>query len=392
MRPEDFIDGAPGELVEVQVSERPITAGQSGWAFVPDLLPPSLDLGPLLGPLGVTLVDAAKALGRLDGMDSQSPVLRPIWLREVRSSSAIENTVATAEEVALAAAGQSFEYGAPREVLNNLRALELGLGSSQPLTLGLMRHMHRVLLDDVRGADLHPGELRGGQAYIGDPRRGFSAARFVPPPASELARLVDNLIEFINSPPPDMPQLVAIGIAHYQFETIHPFRDGNGRLGRLLISRSLCREGLLSRPLVTVSASIDANRPRYYDLLRRVSTHADWHAWLSFFAEAVRHEAIDVARRSELLRALRVDFAARLERDRLTPGMDRLLMALFERPATTAALIRESLGVSDLTARRYLDRFEAAGILHEVTGGAYAKRYVAPEIIDLIEVDLPAEA
>ena len=392
MEREGFQEDAPGRLVAAKVLERAPgdrIIEHKGRAFVPDELPPRMDLSPILARLVVPLMEAARALGRLDGMDSQSPVLRPIWLREVRSSSAIENTVASAEEVVLAAVGQRYDREAPREVLNHLRALELGLGSDAPFSRQILLEMHRVLMHDVRGGQLSPGAFRTGQVYIGDPRRGFSSARFVPPPATELGRLMADLERFVTDPPSDIPGLVAIGIAHYQFEAIHPFRDGNGRLGRLLISRALCREGLLGRPLVTVSSSIDANRPRYYQLLRRVSTHGDWASWLEFFVEMVRREAVDVARRSEMLRALREDFVRRLESTRITPGMLPLLDALFERPATTAALVAERLGVTDMTARRYIEKFEQAGILHEATGRDYARRYVASEIIDLVELDLP---
>jgi Fic family protein len=394
MEREGLQDGAPGRLVAARVLER--SPGDriiehKGQAFVPDDLPPRVDLGPILARQVIPLMEAARALGRLDGMDSQSPVLRPIWLREVRSSSAIENTVASAEEVMLAAVGHRYDREAPREVLNHLRALEHGLASEAPFSRQLVHDMHRLLMQDVRGGQLSPGAFRTGQVYIGDPRRGFAGARFVPPPATEVGRLMADLERFVTEPPADIPRLVAIGIAHYQFEAIHPFRDGNGRLGRLLVSRALCREGLLGRPLVTVSASIDANRSRYYELLRRVSTHGDWESWLAFFIEMVRREAVDVARRSDMLRALREDFVRRLEATRITPGMLPLLDVLFERPATTAALVAERLGVTDMTARRYIEKLEQAGILHEATGRDYAKRYVAPEIIDLIELDLPRE-
>ncbi|MFT5422800.1 MAG: Fic family protein [Phycisphaerales bacterium] len=331
-----------------------------------------------------------RALGRLDGLDAGSPVLRPIWLREARSSSAIENTVATAEEVALVASGLEFEHSAPREVHNNLRALEHGLASSLPLSRRLLLEMHGLLLEGVRGGEARPGEFRGGPVYIGNASRGFSAARFVPPPAQEIERLIANHERFVNDPPEGFGELLAIGIAHYQFEAIHPFRDGNGRLGRLLISHGLCKHGLLSRPLVSVSAYIDAHRPRYYELLLRVSTHGDWAAWLAFIVDAVSHEATDAARRSGLLTALRADYLRRLGESRVTERMEPLIDALFERPATTAGLIASSMGVTDATARRYIDRFVGAGVLIEVTGKGYAKRYIASEIIELIERDLPS--
>jgi len=394
MNRSDFTADSPGRLVSVRVPE-PARRGQEpawadGLAFVPDELPPRLEIGPILEALWVPVGDAMRAIGRLDGLDAGSAVLRPIWLREVRSSSAIENTVATAEEVALVASGLEFEHTAPREVHNHLRALEHGLGSSLPLSRRLLLEMHRMLLEGVRGGDRRPGEFRDVAVYIGTRRRGFSAARYVPPPSDDVERLIVDLERFANAPSP-LGDLLTIGIAHYQFEAIHPFRDGNGRLGRLLISHTLCRQGLLRRPLVSVSSYIDAHRSRYYELLLRVSTHGDWGAWLAFFVEAVRHEAVDVARRGGMLAALREDYLVRLGDSRITERMTPLVDLLFERPAVSAGGVAGAMGVTEATARRYIERFVGAGILFEVTGKEYAKRYVAPEIIDLIECDLPEE-
>ncbi|MFG0307416.1 MAG: Fic family protein [Phycisphaerales bacterium JB040] len=393
MKRSDFTPQAPGVLVPTSVMERtrvgadPVSV--EGLAFLPDELPPALDHEGLFASLWAPANRAMRAVGRLDGLDAGSPVLRPIWLREARSSSAIENTVATAEEVALVASGLEFEHAAPREVHNNLRALEHGLSSPLPLSRRLLLEMHALLLEGVRGGDLRPGEFRTGPVYIGNAARGFSAARFVPPPGPEVERLIGNLERFVNEPPEELGELLTIGIAHYQFEAIHPFRDGNGRLGRLLISHAMCKHGLLRRPLVSVSSYIDAHRPRYYELLLRVSTHGDWGSWLEFFVEAVGHEAADTARRSGMLTELRADYLRRLGESRVTERMEPLVDALFERPATTAALVSSSMEVTDATARRYIDRFVEAGILTEVTGRDYAKRYVAPEIIELIERDLP---
>lgn len=363
-----------------------------GWAFVPPELPPVLDWERVLGRLWDPLSRASAALARLEGIDATVPVLRPIWIREVQASSEIEGTVATIEEVALAATGHAFERDAPREVWNNLRALEHGISSPQGFSRGLLREMHAILFEGVAGETDRPGEFRQTPAYIGDPRRGFGQARFVPPPPERVEGLLADLERYVNREDRHTPALVRVALAHYQFEAIHPFADGNGRLGRLLVARSLCKEGLLSRPLVSISAYIGRRRAVYYGGLLRVSTHGTegaWEEWLRFFLEAVADQARDVELRSARLRGLREDMVARVaSRREPSDAMVRLIDALFEQPALSVPGAAERLGQPQTTVRRNVERLVEEGILTEATGGKYDRRYVAPAIIKVAEEEI----
>lgn len=335
-------------------------------------------------------------LGRLDGFFQQTPggfnvnrwvLFQPLRLREAMLSSRIENTVASAREVA----GLPY-LPAPRteavEVGNYLRAIELGAGSKQPITESLIRQLHNELLRDIPDAKRKgPGRYRDRLVYIGDERLGFEKARFVPPPAEEVPHLMRELAAFLREPPEGMPALIAVGLAHYQFETIHPFADGNGRLGRMLITLGLCDRGLLSAPLIYPSGYIDANKSEYYDSLLAVSTQGDWGRWLRYFLQAVHSQAADTLRRMRDILRLREDIRSRAADRSLSERFVRAIDHLFAEPVVTAASLNKAIGGGAQTSRNYIDLLCKLGVLQEITGRKKDRAYMAWEIIDIADQD-----
>ena len=239
---------------------------------------------------------AVALLGRLDGSFQDHPgrlnispwvLYRPLRLREARLSSKIENTIASASEIEVANLLR-LERSEPLEVRNYITAIDRAVGQEGPLSEMRIRALHEALLEGVEGGDRKfPGQYRPNQVMIGDDGDSFADARFVPPPAGEVPALMRDLVDFMREPPAGMPVLIAAALAHYQFETIHPFADGNGRLGRMLITLSLCEGTILSKPLIYPSGYINQHKQQYYDLLLRVSTHGDWAAWINYFLDVL---------------------------------------------------------------------------------------------------------
>lgn len=398
MNPDSFTASSPGRLVETSGQEwRHTAAGKRelaefrGKAFVPDPLPPrNLDFERLIGRIWPELGAATAALQRLDAtaatLTNPHLLSNPFKIREAQASSRIENTIASAEEVAIAGAGGPAAEE-PREVQNYLLALDEGLASEAPLGQWLLRQLHARLLEGVRGGDKSPGAYRIGQAYIQGEQRGFPSARFVPPPPMEAPSCMNELESFLRSPPETIPPLVQVGLAHYQFETIHPFADGNGRLGRILIILSMCRMNLLSRPVLSISSYFDRHRQTYYDLLLGVSERGEWEPWLRFFCDAVAVQAEDGARRAHRLLELRRTWLEKVTVPRAPAKLREAVDRLFERPAVSAKSMAERINVRPQQAQRYIDRLHSLGILREVTGGQYGRIYVADEIVAAIEAD-----
>ncbi len=373
---------------------RPEQHAEEGLAFIPQPLPAMRDLGPDIVELMAPMERAVGELKELNGVFKQQPggfnvnpwaIYRPLRVREARLSSEIENTVATAAEVALADVGlESREE--PKEVRNYVRAVELGSRSDYPIHEGAIRELHRELLRDIDGAEKKaPGEYRLRQVYIGDERRGFSRARFLPPPPTEVGPLMRGLVEYLAAPPPDTPTIIAIGLGHYQFETIHPFLDGNGRLGRMLITLGLCERGLIDAPLIYPSGFINANRQEYYDRLLAVSIDGDWIGWLLFFLEAVRHEARATRESMEALLTLRQRYIARLEGRALSQNIITVIDMLFERLAVDAKSIHERIGGSPQTANNYIKLLRENGTLTEITGRKKDMVFVAHEVLEIAD-------
>lgn len=403
-----FQPGAPGTLVQTTAWEKRVRDGVvesvpvQSLAYVPNPLPPKLDRDAFIGRVSGELLAAEANLARLEGtvgnLPNASLLLRPLRLREAKLSSRIEDTLATAEEVALLEEDRPTARDEVREVWNYLEALNYGLSTDLPLGVRLFRELHAILLKGVRGDEKRPGEFRSIQVQIGGQPNNIASARFVPPPPGEpLRQCLDDFERYVNidglrasergADIVRYPRIIETAMAHYQFECIHPFVDGNGRLGRLIVAISLCRQHLVARPLVYVSAHFDRHRQTYYDLLLRVSTHGDWETWVRFFCTAVNEQAEDAIHRARALQSLRQRYVEAVTTKRASALAHKLIDYLFAHPAVDAARVARHLDVTPTTAQSHINRLIDCGILVEVTGGSYGRRYVARAILQVAEED-----
>jgi Fic family protein len=380
MRPTDFTAPA-GHLV-------PVTDGPAGcFAFVPALIPRTLVLGNRT--IGL-LSHADNALGRLQGSASRlvNPYLiaRPLLRREAILSSRMEGTRTTAAKLVSHEAQQVEAPDAQtQEVANYITAMNHGLSllDQLPLCLRLIRELHAKLLEGVRGAEETPGEFRLIQNFIGHDLR---SARFVPPPASHLEHLLRDLEQFLNEEetPESPPLLVRMALTHYQFETIHPFRDGNGRVGRLLIPLTLQAHARLSSPALYLSGFFEQHRRQYVDLMLAASQRSEFESWIQFFLQAVQSAAQESVERVEHLLQLRQRYHSLLQTVRSPALTLKLVDKLFELPLLTVASAAEELDVTAATATQHVQRLVDAKILVEVTGRKRDRQYLAPELLQAL--------
>jgi Fic family protein len=246
--------------------------------------------------------------------------------------------------------------------------------------------MHERLMVGVRGNHLTPGELRTSQNWIGRPGCTLDDATFVPPPVEEMHIALGKLERFINE---DFshPPLVKMAMVHYQFEAIHPFLDGNGRIGRLLLTLLLCSEGLLPQPLLYLSAYFERNRREYYDGLLSVSQYGDWTNWISFFLVAVSTQSRDAINRARRLIDLQTEYRVRLLNARSTAFTMKLMEELFSSPAVTLAQVSKRLGCTARTAQLSVDRLLEHGVVVEATGKSRNRVFTASKIVEIVEAD-----
>ena len=363
----------------------------AGIAFIPDPLPAKLTRSELLNAAYEELVRAERALSELQGaVERINPnlLIDPFTRREAKLSSAIENTFASPEQMALfdldPTSIEPEERDEVREVVNYARALRYGLKSSIPLSLRLVRELHRHLLEGVERKAGTPGEFRTTQNAIGRPGQSFADARFVPPPPQHLQQCLSDWEKFLHSES-DLPRLVKFAMSHYQFECIHPFDDGNGRVGRLLIALQLCDQAQLSQPLVYVSGYFEKHRSDYYDLMLRVSTHGDWLGWIKFFLTAIHEQADDARQRARRLADLRDDYHARVREKRASALLPKIVDELFMQPSLTVARVTKQTGLSPQSAGKLVSKLVEKNILEEVTGRKSYRIFYAPEIAHMID-------
>lgn len=315
-------------------------------------------------------------------------LIGPFLRREAVLSSRIEGTIASAEELLLFEASPSREPPRDeiREVANYVRALEHGLQrlSELPVCLRLIKEIHKILLTGVRGEESRPGEFRNRQNYIGNPGEPIDAARFVPPPVNETMKALDDLEKYIHDPS-DLPLLIQMGLIHYQFEAIHPFIDGNGRVGRLLIPLLLCERKFLPHSLLYLSAFFERNRDAYANHLLKVSQTGAWSGWLRFFLEGVVEQSRDAVLRSQRLLRLWQVYRQKLQTARATALLLRLVDECFSYPALTISQAKEMLRVTYPSAKKNMEKLVRAGILTGEADRQRNKVYLAREIIAIIE-------
>jgi Fic family protein len=239
-------------------------------------------------------------------------------------------------------------------------------------------------MEGGRGEHLTPGEFRRSQNWIGPPGSTLEMARFIPPPVDEMHTALGSMEKFIHADS-DIPPLVRNALIHYQFEAIHPFLDGNGRVGRLLAILLLIEWGLLSQPWLYLSAYFETHRPAYYDHLLAVSQRGEWENWLFFFLEGIEDQAMDAIARIERLQLLRRVYDERLRDERAAERLMQAVNVLFERPILSIRQLEAAMGVPYRSAQRYIEKLELLGIIREVTGRARNRLYQADEVLSALE-------
>lgn len=350
------------------------------------LLPPPEEVKPGLQ----LLTSAHHALGELKGRMTRdvinpSLIISPLLTREAVASSKIEGTQTTVEEVLKYEAEQGKEEDSDiREVINYRRAIyeSLDFLKEKPLGEHLIKNLHLVLLESVRGRERDPGNYRRNPVHLGPPGSSPEEAEYVPPRPNEIPELMKNWVEFIYEN--NMDELIAAGIAHYQFEAIHPFLDGNGRIGRLLIPLHLYQKGVLPYPYLYVSDYFERNREEYYYCLRQVDRSRDWNIWISFFLTAIRETSGQM--QEKIVSMYELYGRVKDELPKMNSQYAQLFLDLiFEKPIIASVRIKEGLEQpSNQTVYNLIEKFEDQGIIHEITGKKRNKVYAFKELLKII--------
>ncbi|MBS1827916.1 MAG: Fic family protein [Acidobacteria bacterium] len=366
------------------------TSGERVRAFIPPPLPPIPAVA--LEPLQTLLEQANQALGRLDGLASVLPDLELLIYAYVRKeavlSSQIEGTQSSLSDLLLFESDEA--PGVPiedvREVSSYVAALNHGLRRLRegfPLSLRLLREIHHVLLSHGRGSEKQPGEFRTSQNWIGGARPGNAA--FVPPPPGFVPDLMGQLELFLHADRPEAPLLIKAALAHVQFETIHPFLDGNGRLGRLLITFLLCAQGALQEPILYLSLYFKTHRQAYYNHLTRVRSHGDWEAWLLFFLEGVKQtSAQSVAAARRILTLLDKDRKRIEELGRPAGSVLRVHLYAQTHPIFSLAALSKGIGTSFPTAAAAVEHLQSLHIVREITGRQRDRRFAYNSYLQIL--------
>lgn len=359
-------------------------------AFVPDALPAKIKWNK---KLATALSNAASFVGRLNGAAINLPnpdlLIGPFIRKEAELSSRIEGTVATMQQIYLfEIEEQKTEKKTPdvKEVANYIEALKYGLSSIQklPVCIRLAKQLHAILLKGVRGQHRAPGQFRKTQNWIGTPNCSIKDATFIPPPITHMLEALNSLEKFINSPLTDMPVLVWLAMVHYQFEAIHPFLDGNGRIGRLLITLLLCEKKLLDKPYLNLSAYFYRNREKYYDYLLDVSLKGKWEQWILFFLTGITEQSIDAFNETKMFLDLQQKLYKKIRTKKTSALQLRLVDLLLERPFITSSFVKKRLHITHHTAQNNINKLTDIGVLKEITGGKRNKIYIAKEVLDII--------
>lgn len=382
MKKIDFSNQAPGKIIRTL---------KGYLAFIPNPLPPDTEWS---NKLLAALSQADRSLARLAEVGNTFPVphvvVRPLIRKEAVLSSQIEGTRTTFQELLSFEAGQLSMFrdmDDTREVHNYVQALNYGLERLEnfPLSVRMIREIHAILMQGVRGEHMTPGEVRRSQNWIGRPGATLEKARYVPPPPDATHNCLAELERFIHANS-ELPPLLRIGMIHYQFEAIHPFLDGNGRIGRLMVTFLLVGWGLLSQPLLYLSNFIEINRQEYYALLLAVSQKGEWEAWLLFFLEGVHSQAEDARHRISRLDDLCSAYREKFAKDRSRESLEILVYYLIRSPITSITQAQETLNIGSFNMiQRNIEKLEALGIVREVTGNKRNRIYHAEEILKVLE-------
>lgn len=366
------------------------TAGEAFWAYVPPPLPPNppLDLAPLL----ILHEKAIQALGRLDGVAEVLPNIGLFLYQYIRKeallSSQIEGTQSSFSDLILHELAEA--PGVPvddvAEVSAYIAAMQHGLkrlDEEFPLSLRLLREIHEILLATSRGKDKQPGEFRVSQNWIGGTRPGN--ATFVPPPVDCLMDCLGNFEQFLHETDSGLPVLFKAGLAHVQFETIHPFLDGNGRLGRLLITLMLCHAGLIQQPILYLSLYFKTHRSDYYRLLNEVRDAGTWETWLEFFFTGVIETATEAqATANRILTLIQEDKQRVIALGRSGANAHRVVDLLQEQPILTIQRVSDALHITPTTAAAAFENLIKLGIVHEMTGRPRSRLFAYTQYLHIL--------
>src|SRR3989338_7821543 len=357
------------------------------YSFIPSRLPPKLEW---TTQLVNALSRADHILGMLarEGVRLPNPhlLMRPFITKEAVLSSKIEGTQATLGEVLANDAGANTQSNMDdlQEIHNYIVALEYGLKRLKelPLSLRLIKEIHEKLMQGVRGNHATPGEFRHSQNWIGTPGCTLSTAKYIPPTPEELMECLNDFELFLHDR--TLPPLIHIAFCHYQFEAIHPFLDGNGRVGRLLITLLLLEQNLLPTPLLYLSAFFESTRDSYYKQLYDVSSQGTWHEWLLYFLNGVAVQGLDVLSRAERINALITKWEASVG-GRFDGVVQEIIKNLAVNPYCTAKKITQNLSVAFTTVQRAISKLEEACIISQTSKGKRDKVYCAEEILKILE-------
>lgn len=367
-------------------------------AFIPANLPPNPAIN-LDAELIKLLSDADRAMGRLDGVATVLPnpdLFVAMFVRqEAVLSSQIEGTQSTLQDILAyeADAEQTTQPGDVEEVVNYVAAMNHGLRRlpDLPLSLRLMKEIHEKLLHGVRGSEWSPGDFRKSQNWIGPQGCTLATADFVPPPPHEMMQALDNLEHFIHDRE-SLPVLIQCGLIHAQFETIHPFLDGNGRVGRLMITFLLCEREILQRPLLYLSYYLKARKAEYYDRLMAIRVSGDWEGWLKFFLRGVYEVSISATNVARQIMEMREQHR-QLISTKITSAANahKLLDHMFEKPTFSINQAKEAMGCAFATASSVVERLEKMGLLREITGQERNRLYQYQPYVSVFQKLMPAE-
>jgi Fic family protein len=382
MKKADFIGSPSGSLTPTEREQ---------WAFVPHSLPPAdIDLAALACPLA----EAAQAIGELNGIGRTLPdpflLIRPLQAQEALTSSSMEGTYTTLNDLLLVEAGAGEQNRAPdtREVLNYRRALAAAIDSlgTVPLSLRTLCDAHRMLLSGVarqRGATARVGEFKQHQNFIG--AYEIENARFVPPPPQQAVNCMSDLEKFIHREnKAGLPPLIDAALIHYQFETIHPFADGNGRVGRMLITLHLYASKTIRQPILYLSPTLESRKDEYIDRMFEVSRTGDWHGWLRFFLEIVKLASLAAITTADQLLTVQRRYRADLQKAGRSANVLAIIDLLFRSPVVSIPQIAEHLDVTYRSAQLNVDTLMGTHVLEEITGTSNPKFFAAREILNVI--------
>ena len=381
MNPEDFKNSTAGQCMRT-IRE------PAYWAYVPHPLPPKIEVDWELANL---LSTAGTKLGELSGAGQLLPnphlLIRPFIRREAVMSSRIENTQSGLDDLFLFEAdeGEPPSGSDVNEIINYVRAMEYGVKrlAKLPISSRLIGELHEILMEGVRGEYATPGEMQRSQNWIGSPGCTLMNATYVPPPLLEMNACFSDLEKYIHSDPMEAP-LIQCALVHYQFEAIHPFVDGNGRIGRLLITFMLLEKKLLSQPLLYLSDFFEQHRDEYYRLLLTVSQKGDWKAWLTFFLNGVRQQSEDALATIQKLLDLQKQYREVATGQRVPKIVNRLIDHLFAGPIVSISQLSKTWKMPFPTVKRGVDYLIEKGILVEITGRQRNRLFVANEIFNTI--------